>query len=248
MSFFAGVHPHVEVLDDEGAKKEKTPSPSHSDHASERMQTVDKDSHPIICIVIYCFLQAISLILMVVATPLEMFILNSYWTGRLYPALAGSPRSICVTAWGMKHGCRSNHYYNRDYTHTFCYRVRVNFKIVEAFCIMCIFFMLVGLILGCLAVLDHVSRGAVAAVAGTAMFFAIVPWGVIAGQFNQLPCCRGMYLDGVRQSVTCASQNPNVLETLPPFHRMGRYATGFALLVISWIFQVFAIITILIPL
>lgn len=221
---------------------------SHSSDEEVQKNKYDRDGkHPIIGLIVFTVLQFIALLFTVIATPISMFKLNDEWRDKVYPSLAGNSKSICVTAWGMKLGCNTASYYNRDFTHTFCERVRLDFKIVEAFCLMCIFFMFVGLIMGVLSILQKVGKGPTAAIGTTAMVFSIIPWGVLAGMYHQQPCCETTGWNTDVKVTTCVGDNTDVTVPIPPFGKMGSYGAGFGLLVTSWCLMVIAIIFAFIP-
>ncbi|KAK7199849.1 Amastin surface glycoprotein [Novymonas esmeraldas] len=176
-----------------------------------------------------------------------MFELNRTWRVKLYGPTT-STKSLCVTAWGMKDGCNTARYYNRDFTHTFCYRVRVNFKLVEAFCIMTIGFMSLGLIMGILAVFHKVSKGATGAVGTFAMVLCIIPWGIVAGMYHQKPCCETNGWNTDNKVTICTGNNTRLgAEDVPPFKTMGKFGAGFGLIVASWAIQVIALVFAFVP-
>ncbi|KPI84070.1 amastin-like protein [Leptomonas seymouri] len=227
---------------------------SHSSTESEEEKVVKKDKydrggkHPIVGLIVYSVLQFIALLLVVVATPISMYKMNDGWRDKLYPELASSSKQLCVSAWGMKLGCNQKGYHNRDFTSTFCYRVRVNFKIVEAFCIMTIGFMVFGLVMGILSIFQKVGKGATGSIGTFAMVLCVVPWGIIAGMYYQKPCCETTGWGTNDKSVNCRGNNTNIVdEDIPGFKDMGSYAAGFGLLVAAWAIQVVAIVFAFVP-
>lgn len=245
------------------ATKVETVSPSHepvneaphseephtgSEAASEKEEDATENKydrntkHPVIGLYIYIVLQFVSLILVVVATPISMLKINDTWRDKIYPELAGDSRQLCVSAWGMKLGCNQKGYYRRDYTHAFCYRVRVNFKIVEAFCLMTIGFMVLGLVLGLCSSFHMVGKGATGSIGTFAMVMCLIPWGVIAGMYYQKPCCETTGWNTDSKATDCRGNNTNIVdEDIPGFKTMGSYGAGFGLLVAAWAIQVIAI-------
>lgn len=171
-----------------------------------------------------------------------MYKLNNRYRDRIYPELTGTTTPICVTAWGMKRGCRSTGYYSRDYTTDFCYKVRVNFRVVEAFCIMTIVSMIIALAFGLMSIMQIVGKGPTGTIAVIATFFAVIPWGIVAGMYNQLPCCQTWF--GVTPQNTtdfdvyytfCSGTNQTWgNETVPKFKQMASYGAGFGLLVTAF--------------
>lgn len=210
-----------------------------------------KGPHPITGLIIYTVLQFVALLFVVVATPIEMFTIGDEWRDRIYPELAGTDKTLCVTAWGMKAGCRSTRYHNRDYTRTFCSRMRLNFKIVQAFCIIAIGFMSFGLLLGVASIMHKVGKGSVGAIATFAMLCCLMPWGIMGGMYWQLPCCEtdDWYLPTQRTTCYFDVQAPAAATGLdvPAFGKMGKYAAGFGLIVTAWCLQVIAVVFAFLP-
>ncbi|KPA80047.1 putative amastin [Leptomonas pyrrhocoris] len=205
--------------------------------------------HPVVGLIIYCVLQFVALLFVVIATPIAMFKMNNEWRNKVYPQLASSSKQLCVSAWGMKLGCSQTGYYNRDFTHTFCYRVRVNFKVVEAFCIMTIGFMVLGLAMGLLSVMQKVTKGSAGAIGAFAMLLCIVPWSIIAGMYYQKPCCETTGWNTDNKVRNCQGNNTNIVnEDIPGFKTMGNYGPGFGLLVAAWALQVVGIVFAFAPL
>lgn len=198
--------------------------------------------HPVIGLYIYIVLQFITMLLVVVATPISMYKINATWRDKIYPPLASQSKQLCVSAWGMKLGCNQKGYYDRDFTHTFCYRVRVNFKIIEAFCLMTIGFMVLGLVLGVCSAFHMVSKGATGSIGTFAMVMCLIPWGVLAGMYYQKPCCETTGWNTADKVTVCIGNNTNLqTEDIPAFKHMGSYGPGFGLLVAAWAIQVVAI-------
>lgn len=200
----------------------------------------DAKKHPIIGLIIFTVLQFIALLFYVVATPIEMFTLNDEWTKRIYPEITEDKR-ICVTAWGLKLGCRTRSYYSRDYSTAFCFRVRVNFRVVEAFCIMNIAFMTFGFIFGFLSLFQKVAKNTAAAISILTTVTAMIPFCVLAGMYHQLPCCESTYEDDMLVSRDCTFErpiNPSLFnEEVPRFKTMGKYGAGFGLIVTAFALQ-----------
>lgn len=219
--------------------------------AAEELKKIDKyargGDHPIIGLIVFTVLQFVALLLVVVATPIGMFEINPTWKAKLY-GLPASGSNICVTAWGMRNGCGSTGYYNRDFTHTFCYRVRVNFKIVESFCIMTIGFMMIGLVMGVLAIFQKVGKGATGAIGAFGMVLCIIPWGVVAGMYHQKPCCETNGWNTDAKTTVCTGNNTRLTEDVPPFKTMGKFGAGFGLLVAAWAIEVIAVVFAFAPL
>lgn len=227
-------------------QSEHEQSHSGSEHGEEEPKKANKydrgGAHPIIGLIIYTVLQFITLLFVVVATPISMFKINNEWRDKVYPELTGKSEKLCVSAWGMKLGCNQKGYYKRDFTHAFCYRVRVDFKIVEAFCIMTIGFMVLGLALGICAIFQKVSKGATGSIGTFAMVTCIIPWGILAGMYYQKPCCETTNWNTDHKMTDCRGNNTNIVgEDIPAFKHMGSYGPGFGLLVAAWAVQVVAI-------
>jgi hypothetical protein len=220
-------------------------SQSGSENGSEEPNKKSKydrgGEHPVIGLIIYVILQFITLVLVVVATPISMFKMNDEWRNKVYPELNSSSKKLCVSAWGMKLGCNQKGYYNRDFTHTFCYRVRLDFKLVEAFCLMTIAFMVLGLVLGICSIFQLVGKGATGSIGTFAMVMCLIPWGIIAGMYYQKPCCETTNWNTGAKVRDCRGNNTNINEDIPGFKHMGSYGPGFGLLVAAWAIQVVAI-------
>lgn len=247
--------------DDHHEKKNTSPEHAdevekHTDDGSENSDTPKKKDkydrsgpHPIVGLIIFLVLQFLALLLLTVATPLEMFTLDDTWRDQIFPGLAGSDKKLCVTAWGMKEGCRSAKYYNRDFTNNFCSRVRLDFKIVEAFCIMAIAFMAIALITSIFSICQKVGKGSVGALGVFAAMLCLIPWGVLAGMYWQKPCCETYDWHTPQQQKVCVfSPFSNAWnKDVPPFKDMGKYGPGFGLIVASWALQVVGCVFVFLP-
>lgn len=237
-----------------GSKEEEKRSNSDEEKRSQSEEgetTTKKDKydrsgpHPIIGLIIFLVLQFIAIVLLTVATPLEWFKIKASYGAQLYGS--GVTKPVCVTAWGMRHGCGSKHYLDRSFTHTFCYRVRIDFKLVEAFCIMSLGFMVFAFILGIASCMQKASKMAVGGLAGLAMLCALIPWGIVAGMYYQKPCCNTR--DWLTVPVkTCTYENSRMAgQDVPPFKDMGKYGSAFGLSVTAWALEFLAVIFAVIP-
>jgi len=239
-----------------GRKSEQQSEVASSHHDEEQegeegqtdMSKYDKDKkHPIIGLIVFLCFQFVALLFMVVATPIEFFTIKDEWRDKLIPD-DHSGKTMCITAWGIKSGCRSRGYYLRDYRRVFCNRVRLNFKIVEAFCLMTIGFMTFALIAGIMAVCHKTSKGATGGLGTFAMVLCIIPWGVCAGMYHQRPCCETTGWETSQRTTVCTGMNPAVTEPIPRFKEMGKYSAAFGLVVAAWCLQFIGIIFAFIPL
>ncbi|KAL7694907.1 amastin [Lotmaria passim] len=234
--------PSHEPVNEAASEKQHTGS-EHEEKEPKKKDKYDRGGeHPTIGLMVYVVLQFITMLFVVIATPIQLFKINNDWRDKIYPELVGSKKRLCVSAWGMKLGCNQKGYYNRDFTHTFCYRVRLDFKIVEAFCLMTICFMVLGLALGILSIFQKVSKGATGAIGAFAMVLCLIPWGIIAGMYYQKPCCETTGWNTDNKVRNCVGNNTNIRnEDIPGFKHMGSYGAGFGLLVAAWAIQVVAI-------
>lgn len=247
------------VAEGEAHRDADTPNPENTsdrERDNESVSTLEegdqkKDKydrsgpHPIIGLIIFLVLQFIAILLLCVATPIELFTLNDTWRDLIFPSLVGTNEKLCVTAWGMKAGCRSTGYYNRDYTTNFCYRVRTNFRVIEAFFLMSLAFMVFAFIAALFSVCQKVGKGSVGALSVFAVMVCVIPWGVVAGMYWQKPCCETDYWHTPQQVRVCVFSNGS--QDVPPFKDMGSYGAGFGLTVTAWCLQVVASIFAFLP-
>lgn len=243
----------VEHEDGHEDNHEENPEGGSSHHSGEGDEKFAINApHPTTGLWIYTIIQFFALLLTVIGTPLEMFVLKNEWRDQIYPDLTGADKKVCITAWGIKSDCRSARYYSRDFLAAFCFRVRVNFRVIEAFTVMAIIFMAVGMVMGLLSTRQMMGKGATGAVGAFAMVLAIIPWGVVAGMYYQLPCCNTIGWNTPAKVTSCVFESPErhpglVTVNVPRFKDSSNYGPGFGLLVAGWALQVIAIVFAFLP-
>lgn len=224
---------------------DEEPQETKTTKMAAKMDSLDK-THPTMALAIFVVIQFICILFMTIATPIGMFKIDDEWRDQIYPSYGGKDR-LCVTAWGMKMGCGTKDYYHRSFTHAFCYRVRINFKVVEALSIMTISFMTITFIMGIFSLFQMVGKMLTAAMGVFCMILCLIPWCVLAGMYHQLPCCNT--IKGVRDC-SFYPEHENLFlrgKYVPRFKTMGSYGPAFGLIVTAWTLQLIASVIAFLP-
>ncbi|CAC9536358.1 Amastin_surface_glycoprotein_-_putative [Leishmania infantum] len=167
---------------------------------------------------VYAILQFIAFFFVLVATPIDMFLLKE--------AYRGHKRAACYTLWGVKNNCTDltiTASYDNLWKH--CLGRRDRFRAAQAFAVISIFVYGTAFVLGlvalcCCACLRWVCLAL--NVAGIATLCIV--WASMVVTFNK------------DEGFTC-----------PPFRDFFSYGAGFALLVVAWCLDIINVGLLLLP-
>ncbi|EPY31138.1 amastin-like protein [Angomonas deanei] len=202
------------------------------------------DRHPIGGLVVYTILCLAALVLIVVATAIEWFVLNDEYSSIVVPNRDPN-EPICVTAWGLKNGCRRKAYVHKSLLTTFCSNVRSEFEVMATFSILTIIFTTFSLLCGIFAICHVLTKGLATALAALSAATCLIAWIIPTNMYHQKPCCITHWLtpDKMKTCYFTSALNPALaLTDVPPFKEMGKYGPGYGLCVAAWVVLVIAAI------
>ncbi|KPA82130.1 amastin-like protein [Leptomonas pyrrhocoris] len=175
-------------------------------------------------IVIYCILQFIAFLFLLVGTPIDMFRAKNEDT------IGNKP---CLTMWGTKEKCYSTKYDIRpDDLFVLCKERRDRFRAAEAFAIIHIVVYLVACILGFVQLCCCSCLRWACLALNILGITSCISWAIMAD----------LYLRNSSASLTW-SGSPNCYK----FNLAFKYGAGFGLLVTAWCLNIVAMVFLMLP-
>ncbi|XQJ30414.1 amastin-like surface protein, putative [Leishmania guyanensis] len=171
-----------------------------------------------LALLIYAIVQFIAFLLVLVATPIDMF--------RLKSRSATVSSNQCITLWGLKKDCKGNGYdFPSEYLWEFCSPHRNHFRLAQAFALISIFVYGAAFVLGVIMLFCcrwlHLVSLALNIVGAVTL---CVVWVAMVVTFNR-------------------DEDPSCLVIKSSY----TYGAGIVLLLVAWVLDILNIAALLLP-